>query len=167
VIDLYWLPLGAGGWFVRRVGRLYDSRHPLYHAALEVRSRQRYVIEVAPAWNERERDRGVVATGPVGIAPAGRLKLFRYEIRCWRDGRIPDVAEAVATHRLSDDAAAAQALIERVPHVPIRTWTPNWNSNSVIAWLLTRGGFSASPPQPGRAPGWDAGVHAAAASTRT
>jgi hypothetical protein len=36
-----------------------------------------------------------------------------------------------------------------------------WNSNSVIAWLLTRAGIDAGaiqPPQPGRAPGWRAGL---------
>jgi hypothetical protein len=44
-VDLYWLPLGAGGHVVRRVGRLYEAlaagarrRRPLalYHSALEV-----------------------------------------------------------------------------------------------------------------------------------
>jgi hypothetical protein len=23
-VDLYWIPLGAGGWFVKRNGRLYE-----------------------------------------------------------------------------------------------------------------------------------------------
>ena len=44
-VDLYWIPLGAGGWFVRRNGRLYEAlmalrdgrtRHDLNHSALEV-----------------------------------------------------------------------------------------------------------------------------------
>ena len=44
--ELYWLPLGAGGWFVRLNGRIYEAvnalaerRRPLdlYHSALEVR----------------------------------------------------------------------------------------------------------------------------------
>ena len=26
-IDLYWLPLGAGGWFVRLNGRIYEAIH--------------------------------------------------------------------------------------------------------------------------------------------
>src|ERR1700756_5391864 len=57
-IDLFWLPLGAGGHFVRLNGRIYeaiasrlDSRPPsdLYHSALEVRVPEaRYVIESAP-----------------------------------------------------------------------------------------------------------------------
>ena len=45
-VDLYWLPLGAGGHFVRLNGRLYEAavaalehrpRRDLYHSALEVR----------------------------------------------------------------------------------------------------------------------------------
>jgi hypothetical protein len=36
-----------------------------------------------------------------------------------------------------------------------------WNSNSIVAWLLTRSGLDAAsirPPAVGRAPGWLAGV---------
>ena len=57
-IDLYWLPLGAGGHSVRWNGRVYEvlaSLHEhrptrdLYHSALEVRlDDDRYVIEMAP-----------------------------------------------------------------------------------------------------------------------
>lgn len=45
-IELYWLPLGAGGWFVRLNGRIYEAIHALlerrrpldlYHSALQVR----------------------------------------------------------------------------------------------------------------------------------
>jgi hypothetical protein len=28
-VDLYWLPLGAGGWFVRLNGRIYEAIHAL------------------------------------------------------------------------------------------------------------------------------------------
>jgi hypothetical protein len=44
-VDLYWLPLGAGGHFVRMNGRIYEalaawrgkrSRRDLYHSALIV-----------------------------------------------------------------------------------------------------------------------------------
>jgi hypothetical protein len=90
---------------VRPNGRLYDAaaalrvRRPpsaLYHSALEVDlGGKRYVIEMSPVWNEHAPGRGVVAEGAVGSRLAGRLRLFRYEVRCWRDGRIPDVTEAV------------------------------------------------------------------------
>ncbi|HEU0303255.1 MAG TPA: hypothetical protein VFR32_01610, partial [Gaiellaceae bacterium] len=75
-----------------------ERRHPcgLYHAGLEIRAPGgRYVIEQAPAWGSHHPERGVVAEGAVGARWAGRFRLFRYEVRCWRDGTIPDVAEAV------------------------------------------------------------------------
>src|SRR5436190_17037359 len=102
-IDLYWLPLGAGGHSVRVNGRVFEwcaariahrDRCDLYHSALEVRVPEgRFVIEQAPAWS-KSTERGVVAAGAVGTRAAGGLRLFRYEIRRWRDGAIPAVAEA-------------------------------------------------------------------------
>jgi hypothetical protein len=178
-VDLYWLPLGAGGHFVRLNGVLYEGlvarlgrreRRDLYHSALEVRlGAERYVIEMAPVWSERTEDRGVVGEGAVGSSLLGRLRAFRYEIRRWLDGRIPDVDEAVdSPRRLSVDASMAQALLELVPQVPVPVWGRDelaagemWNSNSVISWLLTRASFDIAeitPPAGGRAPGWDAGV---------
>src|SRR5688572_7580026 len=75
-IDLYWLPLGAGGWFVRLNGRIYEAiralierRRPLdlYHSALEVYVPEgRFVIE--NSWPIPDADgasRGVVVEGPV------------------------------------------------------------------------------------------------------
>jgi hypothetical protein len=124
-IDLYWLPLGAGGHSVRWNGRVFEwfaarlahrDRCDLYHSALEVQVPEgRFVIEQAPAWSERS-ERGVVAEGAVGARAAGRLRLFRYEIRCWRGGVIPDVAEAVESpKRLSDDADHAPTPRARAP----------------------------------------------------
>ena len=79
-IDLYWLPLGAGGHCVRVNGRVFEAvlsrlEHraacDLYHAALEVRVPEgRFVIEQAPvpAWRRgaarrRYRWRGRRALG--------------------------------------------------------------------------------------------------------
>ena len=103
-IRLLWLPLGAGGRSVRWNGRMFEAiaarvahREPrdLYHAALEISvGDDRWVLEMAPAWS-RSADRGVTVTGPVGLRPLGRSRLFRYEIRLWRDGMIPDRADAV------------------------------------------------------------------------
>jgi hypothetical protein len=178
-VDLYWLPLGAGGHFVRLNGVLYEGlvarlerreRRQLYHSALEVHlGRERYVIEVAPVWSERSKDRGVVGEGAVGSSLLGLFRAFRYEIRCWLDGRIPDVDEAVdSPRRLSVEASMAQAVLERVPEVPVPVWGRDelaagemWNSNSVVSWLLARASFDIAeitPPAGGRAPGWDAGV---------
>jgi hypothetical protein len=177
-IDLYWLPLGAGGHSVRLNGRIFEwvaarighrDRCDLYHSALEVRVREgRFVIEQAPAWSEGG-ERGVVALGAVGTRAAGRFRLFRYEIRRWRDGVIPDVAEAVESpYRLSDDVECARRLLELVPRVPTPVWGRDelhtgemWNSNSLISWLIARSGIdvdSVAPPTRGRAPGWRAGI---------
>ena len=177
-VDLYWLPLGAGGHSVRWNGKIYEAatawvehrqRCDLYHAGLVIQVPDgRFVIEQAPAWGEGSR-RGVVAEGPVGLQALGRFRLFRYEIRRWRDGTIPDIAEAVdSPRRLSDDPVRAGRLLDLASQVPTPVWGRDelragemWNSNSVIAWLLTRGGFdvaSIQPPAGGRAPGWKAGL---------
>ena len=178
-IDLYWLPLGAGGHFVRMNGRLYEAvvagleRRPqldLYHSALEVRlPDSRYVIESAPIRPSDGPDRGVVGEGSVGARWAGRFRLFRYELRVWRGGHIPDVDEAVESpRRLSSSASDARRLLSLASLVPTPTWGRDelvagemWNSNSFIAWLITATGLDVEavrPPAGGRAPGWDAGI---------
>jgi hypothetical protein len=178
-VDLYWLPLGAGGHSVRLNGRVYEAlvatverrtRCDLYHSALEVRTADgRFVIEMTPVVGGGEHGHGAVAEGAVGSRLLGRTSLFRYEVRCWRDGQIPDAAEAVESPRLlSDDPALAQRIVDLVPLVPTPTWGRDelstgdmWNSNSLISWLLVSAGFAIEQvllPGGGRAPGWDAGV---------
>lgn len=86
-IDLYWLPLGAGGNFVRFNGRVYEAirahvdhrpARDLFHSGLEVFVPEgRFVIEMTPVVDGRGRERGVVAEGPVGARWAGRLRIFR------------------------------------------------------------------------------------------
>ena len=184
-IGLYWLPLGAGDRVVRLGGFAFEAiaarrssrrRLDLYHAALEVRTTgARFVVELAPyMWGAAARaDRGVVAEGPVGSPRAGRISLFRYELRCWQDGIIADVEHAIASPvQISNDACAAGRLIDLVPFVPMCTWGRNelracemWTSNSVISWLLVRAGACLAdlhPPTGGRAPGWAAGLQVAA-----
>jgi hypothetical protein len=183
-IDLYWLPLGAGGHLVRWNGRIFEAMtaryerrttQELYHAALEVRVPEgRFVIEMAPAWGGKaDGDRGVACAGVVGSRWLGRSQFFRYEVRRWRNGVIPDVAEAVASpQRVSADIVQARNLLELVPHFPTATWGRDelragdmWNSNSLIAWLLACSGHdmdAIAPPPNGRAPGWSAGLIVAA-----
>ena len=179
VVDLYWLPLGAGGHFVRLNGRVFEAvaawvgRRPacdLYHSALEVRVAEgTFVIEQAPVRDRRGEQRGVVAEGAVGSSWAGRFRIFRYEIRRWRNGCIPDVDEAVESPwRVTDDADRARRILDLVPLVPTPVWGRDelatgdmWNSNSVIAWLLARSGMETDAirlPAGGRAPGWQAGL---------
>jgi len=182
-VDLYWLPLGAGGHSVRLNGRVFEAvaarlerrtACDLYHSALEVRVPEgRFIIE--NSWPIPDADggsRGAVVEGSVGSRRLARFRVFRYELRRWRDGAIPDVDWAVASpQRLSDDALRARHLLELVPSVPALVWGRDelgtgemWNSNSVISWLLARSGLPADavrPPVGGRAPGWEAGLVAA------
>jgi hypothetical protein len=178
-VDLYWLPLGAGGHSVRLNGRVFEAvaaglerrrACDLYHSALEVRGPEgRFVIEMTPIPAGDGAERGVVAEGAVGTCAAGRFRLFRYEVRRWRDGVIPDLAEAVESpHLLSEDPECAWRLLELVPQVPTPVWGRDelrtgemWNSNSLISWLIARSRLdveSIHPPADGRAPGWQAGI---------
>jgi hypothetical protein len=180
-IELYWLPLGAGGWLVRLNGRIYEAIHALlerrrsldlYHSALIVRVPEgRFVIE--DAWPIPDADgpssRGVLVEGPVGSRRMARWRVFRYEVRRWRDGVIADAAEAVASPQLlSDDPILAHRLLDLVGSLPSPVWGRDelgtgemWNSNSVIAWVLAQSGLPTDairPPAGGRAPGWQAGL---------
>ena len=179
-VDLYWLPLGAGGHSVRLNGRIFEAvaarleRRPtkdLYHSALVVRVPEgAFVIEQAPVVSDGNGAlRGVVAAGAVGSRWARSLRIFRYEIRRWRDGVIPDIDEAVDSPvRLTDDPLVAQRVLGLVPYVPTPVWGRDelragemWNSNSVISWLIARSGLGVEavhPPAGGRAPGWRAGL---------
>lgn len=178
-VDLYWLPLGAGGQSVRLNGRVFEAvaarleRRPpcdLYHSALEVRVPEgRFVIEMTPILDSNGGERGVVAEGAVGSRWAGRFRIFRYEVRRWCGGIISDVSEAVESpQRLTDDPDLAQRVLDLAAHVPAPVWGRDelgagemWNSNSLIAWLIARCGLSAESihaPAGGRAPGWRAGL---------
>ena len=80
-VDLYWIPLGAGGHSVRLNGRVFEAlaaahahrpRRDLYHSALVVTlDGERWTIELAPSPGAAEASRGVVATGAVGAAEPG------------------------------------------------------------------------------------------------
>lgn len=177
-VVLRWIPVGAGGHVVRRTSAWWEranarrerrSPRALFHAALEVRcDGVDYVIEMAPAWGLAATDRGVVISGPVGSRTLGRLRLFRYEVRCWRDGTIPDRQWATEPLLLSESPAVAAALLDSTSQVPDLTWGrpvhpggEMWNSNSVVAWLLTEAGIDPAglrPPGSGWAPGWTAGI---------
>ena len=183
-IDLYWLPLGAGGSFVRSNGRLYEAvvaraqrRRPLdlYHSALVLTTGfGSFVVE--QAWPSPSGDgaaaRGVVGEGPVGVRAAGRLRILRYEVRRWRDGTIADLDAAVESpRRLTGDPAVVKRAFSLVPSAPTPVWGRDelrademWNSNSLVSWLLARAGLDAEAvpaPSGGRAPGWAAGVRVA------
>ena len=183
-VDLYWIPLGSGEPLpvVRISGWLFEAgcavvqrrdRQPLFHSALlVVLGTDRYVIEMAPVWKDRETDHGAACQGPVGLRWLGRSSWFRYEVRCWRGGTIPDIGCAVDSPvRMSADTTHSQQLLSLVESFPPLTWGRDelgvgemWNSNTLVSWLLERSGHdlsSVEPPAHGRAPGWHAGVAAA------
>jgi hypothetical protein len=187
-VDLYWIPLGAGGHSVRFNGRVFEAieaarqrreRCDLYHAALiVVLDGHANTIEIAPSPDADEASRGVVATGAVGSRHLGWWRLFRYEVRCWRDGSIPDLGEAVGgPGRLTSDPGVARRLLDLVAAVPTPVWGRDelgagemWNSNSVIAWLIATAGLrtdGVGPPARGRAPGWSSGLELARRQTAT
>jgi hypothetical protein len=182
-VDLYWIPLGAGQHVVRLTGKLFEAisarvqrRRPydLYHSALVVVAPEgRFVIEQTPIPDTHGERRGVVLEGPVGSRLAEHFRLFRYEVRRWRDGVIPDIAEAVSSPvRVTDDPAQASQVLDLVPSVPALVWGRDegrtgdmWNSNSVISWLIASAGLDPGGievPSGGRAPGWRAGLEIAA-----
>jgi len=178
-VDLYWIPLGARAHVVRISGKLFEaasalvarrSRCDLYHSALVISAPEGHiVIEQAPVPDLHGKRRGVVAQGPVGMRWLGRFRVFRYEIRRWRDGQIPDIDQAIGSPvRVTDDVEVAGRIVATLPSIPTPVFGRNefdtgemWNSNSVVSWVLARSGASIEsihPPANGRAPGWDAGL---------
>jgi hypothetical protein len=178
-VNLYWIPLGAGGWLVRLNGRIYESwcawrerraRCELYHCALEVTlGGATTVIEMTPIPDDRGVDRGVVIEGPVGTRALRRVRRLRYEVRCWRNGAIDDVRYVVdGPAHVAVDPLVARRVIDLMAYVPVLVWGRDewhvddmWNSNSLISWLLESSGVDAehvTAPIGGRAPGWRAGI---------
>lgn len=178
-VDLYWIPLGAGGNCVRFNGRVYERivaayehRPPvdLVHSALKIRvDGTTYAVEMGPVWNVTAPERGVVCEGAVGARALGRLRAFRYEVRCWPDGEIPDLDEALgAPVRVNADPVLVAEVLRAIPQVPPLTWGRDelragdmWNSNSLVSWVLAKTGHDMdviAPPDGTRAPGWHAGL---------
>ena len=147
---------------MRATGRVYRALTGAapYHSALTAEvDGALWTIEVAPSPDEDQARRGVVATGAVGARFAGRLRVFRYEVRCWRFGTIPDLDHAVERIRLTEDPDTVRRVLELVRIVPTPVWGLRWNSNSMVAWVLREAGLAegVTPPPHGRAPGWAAG----------
>jgi len=186
-LDLYWIPLGAGERpgqsVVRFSGRVFETiaaavhrrpRRGLFHAALVATSDDETVaVEVAPVPDNNGHEiRGVVAVGAVGMHLLGRFRIFRYEVRRWSNGTIPDLDYAVESPVLiTDNPTLARGVLDGLVEVPTPMWGRDelrtgemWNSNSVIAWALARHGLddrAGVPPNNGRAPGWASGIAAA------
>jgi hypothetical protein len=187
-VDLYWIPLGAGHRSVRFNGIAYEAirattqgraRCDLYHSVLAIDvPAGRYWVEMTPVPDKNGQQRGVVAEGPVGLRVLRHVRLFRYEIRRWHDGIVPDLDYAVASPvRITSDRDTTQRIFDQLPRVPTLVWGRDeqhtgdmWSCNSVLSWALATAGIDvATVPLPphARAPGWDAGLITAAAQART
>ena len=177
-VRLYWIPVGAGQHVVRDSTGVFERidahrhhrpRRTLYHAALEIRlDADRWTVEMAPVWGGPASAHGVTTTGPVGLRGLGASRFFRYEVRVWRDGSVPDLGYAVGGPiHVPTDPGRARRLLAAGARVPGLTWGRDelrlgemWNSNSVVAWMLDSSGHdldALGPPGGGRAPGWSAG----------
>ena len=185
-VHLSWIPLGAGARSVRINGIIYEAalaavqrrdRCAIYHSVLSIAlPHGHYMVEMTPVPDARGASRGVVTEGAVGSRIAGRLRLFRYEVRRWRDGVVPDLGYAVGTLCVTRDTALAQEVFYLLPQVPTPVWGRDelgagemWTCNSVISWALSSAGIdiAAVPlPRHGRAPGWRAGIAVARGSKR-
>jgi hypothetical protein len=148
-IDLYWLPLGAGGHSVRLNGLAFEAiaarlhhrgRADLYHSALQVYvPEKQYVVDQGPAWSEGSRC-GVVGEGAGSAAGATGSS---------RTSQRPSRAHE---RRLTQEPELGQRLLDLAPQVPTPVWGRDelgtgemWNSNSTISWLLARAGSTSTP----------------------
>lgn len=186
-VDLYWIPLGAGGHLVRFNGIVFEAlsarwqhrpRCDIYHSALVIRlGSTEYAVEMTPVPDDDGGTRGVVAEGAVGLRALRRLRVFRYEVRRWPSGNIPDLQYAVASPiRVSDDPVVTGRIFTLLQEVPTPVWGRDelgagemWTCNSVISWVLSVAGIDMSvvaTPTNARAPGWNAGRTVAARRQR-
>lgn len=182
-LQLHWIPVGAGDSAGARVVRVSSGSYerlkalaerrparPLFHAALTADTPEgRYYIEMTPVPRRGPGDtRGVVGGGVVGSRLLGWARIFRYEVRRWLDGTIPDIDFAVDSPVvISTTSREVRDVLDLLPQVPPAVWGRDelgagemWNSNSVVSWTLARAGLverAGCPPGGGRAPGWDAG----------
>ena len=180
-VDLYWLPLGAGGHSVRLNGRVYESWWPRMprggRPSTSTTPRSwfacpagRFVIEQAPVRDGNGRERGVVSEGPVASRWAGRWRIFRYEVRLLarrldtgrrRGGRQP----AATNERSSCGTPAARARAAGAD-ADVGTRRVLRGGDVELELAESPGSLSAAgsrlasirPPAGGRAPGWNAGV---------
>ena len=178
-VELYWIPLGAGGHSVRFNGRVFEAiqaarRHrrrcDLYHAAIVVAfGGDRYTIEVAPSPDADEASRGVVGTGAVGSRISAACACFAMRSAAGAMGPFR------TSPRRSANRAGSRPTRSR-PSAPrpgrVRSETrlgprrPQGRRDVELQFRRRLAGCHGGPGRPmqlhppcgGRAPGWGAGL---------
>ena len=176
-IDLYWLPLGAGGHSVRvngknlrsgrRVARPSRSLRPLPLRPPGVRARGTIRDRAGTGVGRRRprrhyQGRRRNTRGPTFPALPLRDPALarRGHPGRRRGGREPSPPERRSRLRASAARAGAAGANARIGIDELGAGEM-WNSNSTISWLLARTGLDVEaiqPPARGRAPGWQAGI---------
>jgi hypothetical protein len=183
VVELFWLPVGAGthlqraslvayGWCLALIQR--RPRADFVHAALKVKLNDRcFTLELMPVPKRQQTE--PLMTGAVGSPLAGRLRIFRYQLLCLESDHLPDEEWAIQSPIiLSTERDIAERVLDSGRDVPPYTWgrrapgtTEMWTSDSAVAWLLCQVGLDAAalnPPAGTQAPGWLAGTQLAHSS---
>jgi hypothetical protein len=97
----------------------------LYHTALAVRVPEgRFIVETMwPSPDGNTESRGVVVEAPVFARRLSFTRVLRYEVRCWRDGILPDSDHAIGGPQLlSDDLELGRRLLQTADIVPALIW---------------------------------------------
>ena len=179
-VELYWLPLGAGGHSVQvQRPRLRGPGRGARPAALDLISTTRHYASVSPregsSSNRRLFPIGVaanVASSSRGRSAADGLGDFACFVTRSGSGlaaRFPTSRRPLTARETTERRRdTGRRVLARAEEVPPLTWGRDemrtgemWNSNAVIAWVLSRSGIDAAqvmPPRGGRAPGWNAGL---------
>src|SRR5436309_6404718 len=107
-VDLYWLPLGAGGHSVRFNGKVYEwlasrreHRRPcdIYHSALVVHlDGVDWTVEMGPVWNVDAPTDAAACTGAVGAPWLGRFRAFATRSVAGPAGAFPTLTKPSAAH---------------------------------------------------------------------
>lgn len=149
-IDLYWLPLGACGWFVRRNGRLYEwlvsrreHRAPLelYHAGLVIgQDGVEYAVEMGPVWN--------VGTGRARGGGGVELQLARRLGACHRGRRLahPGDTRRRARTRMGCGTRVGRSIGRHSLKIPMTLPAGSRNIANVPAPGIVISFMTTSPP---------------------
>ena len=169
-VELYWIPLGAGGHCVRFNGRIFEALDAARRAPSALRPLPRGARRPArrPALHDRARRRRRTPTrraaassapAPSAAATSAGCACFATRFAAGEADRSPTwTTRSAGRCRLTTDPGVARRLLDLVAAVPRPVWGRDeldagemWNSNSVIAWLVATAGLPADELEPAAA----------------